>query len=317
MRLDQTLFGATFENPVLLAAGTCGFGEELRDVLDLKALGGIVTKSVTLEPRSGNPPPRVVEAGNAMLNSIGLANPGLERVCAEKLPWMREHLAGLQVFVSVAGHVPDEYWRIMEGLDAAGGFLGYELNLSCPNDTRLGGLPFALDPDALHEVVTGARGITERPLLVKLAPNVPDIGPVAEAAEAAGADAITLLNTMPGLIIDVDSRGAALGAGPGGLSGPALRSVGVHAVYRARQRTSIPLVGVGGITDASDALQYLLAGASLVQIGTATFADPRAAQRVVKGLARYGEGAGVANIRDLVGAFGEKESPVGASGGEH
>ena len=317
MRLEQTLFGATFENPVLLAAGTCGFGEELRDVLDLKALGGIVTKSVTLEPRSGNPPPRVVEAGNAMLNSIGLANPGLERVCADKLPWMTEHLGGLQIIVSVAGHVPEEYWRIVEGLDAVGGFLGYELNLSCPNDTRLGGLPFALDPDAIHQVVEGARGITERPLLVKLAPNVPDIGTVAEAAEVAGADGITLVNTMPGLIIDVDSRGAALGAGTGGLSGPALRSVGVHAVYRARQRTSIPLVGVGGITDAADALQYFLAGASLVQIGTATFADPRAAQRVVKGLTRYGERAGVANVRDLVGAFGGKESPVGASGGEH
>ena len=317
MRLGQTLFGESFQNPVLLAAGTCGFGQELRDVLDLNALGGIVTKSVTLEPRSGNPPPRVVEAGNAMLNSIGLANPGLETVCAEKLPWIKEHLAGVQVFVSVAGHVPDEYWRIVEGLDAVGGFLGYELNLSCPNDTRLGGLPFALDPDALHEVVTGVRELTERPMLVKLAPNVPDIGPVAEAAEAAGADGITLVNTMPGLIIDVDTGAAALGAGSGGLSGPALRSVGVHAVYRARQRTSVPLVGVGGITDANDALQYLLAGASLVQIGTATFADPRAAERVVRGLAHYGEGAGVDNIRDLVGAFGRKGSPVGASGGEH
>ena len=316
MRLGQTLFGASFQNPVLLAAGTCGFGQELREVLDLNALGGIVTKSVTLEPRSGNPPPRVVEAGNAMLNSIGLANPGLEKVCAQKLPWIKEHLAGVQVFVSVAGHVPEEYWRIVEGLDAVGGFLGYELNLSCPNDTRLGGLPFALDPDALHEVVTGVRGLTERPMLVKLAPNVPDIGSVAEAAEAAGADGITLVNTMPGLIIDVDTRGAALGAGPGGLSGPALRSVGVHAVYRARQRTSVPLVGVGGITNANDAVQYLLAGASLVQIGTATFADPRAAERVVRGLARYSEGAGVDDIRDLVGAFGRKESPVGASGGE-
>lgn len=317
MRLGQTIFGESFQNPVLLAAGTCGFGQELRDVLDLNALGGIVTKSVTLEPRSGNPPPRVVEAGNAMLNSIGLANPGLETVCAEKLPWIKEHLAGVQVFVSVAGHVPDEYWRIVEGLDAVGGFLGYELNLSCPNDTRLGGLPFALDPDALHEVVTGVRELTERPMLVKLAPNVPDIGPVAEAAEAAGADGITLVNTMPGLIIDVDTGAAALGAGSGGLSGPALRSVGVHAVYRARQCTSVPLVGVGGITDVNDALQYLLAGASLVQIGTATFADPRAAERVVRGLAHYGEGAGVDNIRDLVGAFGRKESPVGASGGEH
>jgi dihydroorotate dehydrogenase (NAD+) catalytic subunit len=315
MRLSQTLFGATFHNPVLLAAGTCGFGEELQDALDLSSLGGLVTKSVTLEPRLGNPPPRVVEAGNAMLNSVGLANPGLERVCSEKLPWMKEHLSGIQVFVSVAGHIPDEYWRIVEGLESVGGFLGYELNLSCPNDTRLGGLPFALDPEALRGVVEGARGVTDRPLLVKLAPNVPDIGPVAEAAEDAGADGITLVNTMPGLVIDIESRDAALGAGSGGLSGPALRAVGVHAVHRARECTSIPLLGVGGITETADALQYLLAGASLVQIGTATFADPRTAQRVAKGIARYGEKMGVGDIQHLIGAYQGTKRPVSVSGG--
>ncbi len=313
--LSQTLFGATFHNPVLLASGTCGFGEELRDALDLEALGGIVTKSVTLEPRAGSPAPRLVEAGNAMLNSVGLANPGLERVCSEKLPWMRDHLSGIQVFVSVAGHIPDEYWRIVEGLESVGGFLGYELNLSCPNDTRLGGLPFALDPEALRGVVEGARGLTDRPLLVKLAPNVPDIGPVAEAAEDAGADGVTLVNTMPGLVIDITSRSAALGAGSGGLSGPALRAVGVHAVHRARACTSVPLLGVGGITDAGDAIQYLLAGASLVQVGTATFADPRTAQTVAKGIARYGDKMGIENIQDLIGAYQGADRPVPVSGG--
>ena len=313
--LSQTLFGATFQNPVLLAAGTCGFGEELEDALDLDALGGIVTKSVTLEPRAGNPAPRVVEAGNAMLNSIGLANPGLERVCAEKLPWMTEHLSGIQVFVSVAGHIPDEYWRIIEGLESVGGFLGYELNLSCPNDTRLGGLPFALDPEALCGVVEGARKLTDRPLLVKLAPNVPDIGPVAEAAEDAGADGLTLVNTMPGLVIDIASRSAALGAGSGGLSGPALRAVGVHAVHRARACTSTTLLGVGGITTAEDAIQYLLAGASLIQIGTATFADPRAAQTVVTGIAQYVEKIRVENLQDLIGAYQGTDRPVSVSGG--
>ena len=313
--LSQTLFGATFHNPVLLASGTCGFGEELRDALDLEALGGIVTKSVTLEPRAGNPAPRLVEAGDAMLNSVGLANPGLARVCSEKLPWMREHLSGIQVFVSVAGHVPDEYWRVVEGLESVGGFLGYELNLSCPNDTRLGGLPFALDPEALRGVVEGARRVTDRPLLVKLAPNVPDIGPVAEAAEDAGADGVTLVNTMPGLVIDTTSRRPALGAGSGGLSGPALRAVGVLAVHRARACTSIPLLGVGGITVADDAIQYLLAGASLVQIGTATFADPRTAQTVAKGIARYGEKMGIENIQDLIGAYQGTDRPVHVSGG--
>ena len=250
-----------------------------------------------------------------MLNSVGLANPGLARVCSEKLPWMREHLSGIQVFVSVAGHIPDEYWRVVEGLESVGGFLGYELNLSCPNDTRLGGLPFALDPEALRGVVEGARRVTDRPLLVKLAPNVPDIGPVAEAAENAGADGVTLVNTMPGLVIDTTSRRPALGAGSGGLSGPALRAVGVLAVHRARACTSIPLLGVGGITVAEDAIQYLLAGASLVQIGTATFADPRTAQTVAKGIARYGEKMGVENIQDLIGAYQETDRPVQVSGG--
>jgi len=228
---------------------------------------------------------------------------------------MREHLSSIQVFVSVAGHVPDEYWRIIEGLESVGGFLGYELNLSCPNDTRLGGLPFALDPDALRVVVEGARKLTDRPLLVKLAPNVPDIGPVAEAAEDAGADGVTLVNTMPGLLIDIASRRAALGAGSGGLSGPALRAVGVHAVHRARACTSITLLGVGGITAAEDAIQYLLAGASLVQVGTATFADPRAAQRVVMGIARYTEKMGIENVQDLIGVVQGTDRPVPVSGG--
>jgi len=315
MRLEQTLFGVKFQNPILLAAGTCGFGEELGGVLNLGALGGIVTKSVTLEPRTGNAAPRVVEAGDAMLNSIGLANPGLQRVLEEKLPWMKEHLADIRVFVSVAGHTPEEFWRIVEGLEREEGFLGYELNLSCPNDTLRGGLPFALDCEALREVVVGARQLTQRPLLVKLAPNVPDIGPVAEAAEAAGAARITLLNTMPGLIIDVESKCAALGAGSGGLSGPALRAVGVHAVHRARACTTVPLVGVGGVTGTGDALQYLLAGASLVQIGTATFADPRAAQRVVAGIASYGERTGLESVTDLIGAYRAEGDAVSAHGG--
>lgn len=315
MRLEQALFGAKFKNPVLLAAGTCGFGEELQEVLNLGALGGIVTKSVTLEPRVGNAAPRVVEAGDAMLNSIGLANPGLERVREEKLPWISEHLSDIRVFVSVAGQTPDEFWRIVEGLEDEEGFLGYELNLSCPNDTGRGGLPFALDSEALREVVVGVRQLTRRPLLVKLAPNVPDIGPVAAVAEEAGADGVTLLNTMPGLIIDFETRQAALGAGSGGLSGPALRAVGVHAVHRARECTTVPLVGVGGITSTGDALQYLLAGASLVQIGTATFADPRAAERVVEGISNYGERTGAETVGNLIGAYPTTSNPNSPPGG--
>jgi dihydroorotate dehydrogenase (NAD+) catalytic subunit len=301
MRMDQTLFGATFRNPVLLAAGTCGFGEEVWEVMDLRALGGLVTKSVTLEPRAGNPAPRVAEFRAGMINSVGLANPGARAVRREKLPWMRDHLRPVQVFVSVAGHTPDEYLEIVRILDDADGFLGFELNLSCPNDTRRGSLPFALDPQALTQVVEGVRALTSRPILVKLAPNAPDLSQPARAAEEAGADGLTLVNTLPGLVLDPRTRGPALGAGAGGVSGPALRAVGVHAVWRVRQATGLPLLGVGGITSGEDAVQYLLAGASLVQMGTASFWDPRSPERVRNDLERFGRREGVAHVSELVG----------------
>ena len=301
MKLEQTLFGAYFQNPVLLAAGTCGFGEELAGVTDLTRLGGLVTKSITVEPRHGNPPPRVAEVGDAMINSIGLTNPGLARACTENLPWIRENLSEIRVFVSVAGHRTEDYFKIVERFDQEDGFLGFELNLSCPNDTRLGGLSFSLDPDALATVVRGVKDRTRRPVLVKLAPNTPDIGETAALAEAAGADGITLVNTMPGLVIDPRTRRPVIGAGAGGLSGPAMRAVAVHAVAKARARTTIPLIGVGGITNAEDAVQFFLAGASLVQVGTASFADPRAGERLVVGLERWGSDHGVGSLGELIG----------------
>lgn len=313
MRLEQTRFGVRFSNPVLLAAGTCGFGEELATVADLTALGGLVTKSVTCEPRLGNPAPRVAELPGAMMNSIGLANPGLEVVRRDKLPWIRENLASINVFVSVAGHTTEEYAAVVEGLDGEDGFLGFELNLSCPNDSGLGGLPFALDPAALQRTVAAVRRKTERPLLVKLAPNVPDIGAAAALAVQEGADGVTLINTMPGLVIDPETRLPNLGAGKGGLSGPALRAVGVAAVHAARGRIDAPIMGVGGITCAEDALQYILAGACLVQVGTASFADPRAANRIVEHLSEWGSRGGITDISTLIGAYGrvpeEPEEP--------
>jgi len=301
MNLEQDLFGLHFQNPVLLAAGTCGFGLELTDVLDLERLGGFVTKSVTVEPRAGNAAPRVAEVPGAMLNSIGLANPGLDAVRAEKIPWIRDNVKAARVFVSLAGHRTDEYLDMVAALDGDAGFDGYELNLSCPNDERLGGRSFSLDAEALTAVVQGVRQRTERPVLVKLAPNDPDIAATAALAEECGADGLTLVNTLPGLVIDPDTRRPAVGAGSGGLSGPALRAVGVHAVWKARSRVGIPVVGVGGISTASDALQYLLAGASLVQIGTATFADPATAVRVVGGLEAHGRRHGLSDLTDLVG----------------
>ncbi len=296
MDLRRDVFGTTFQNPVLLAAGTCGFGKELVDVVDLEALGGLVTKSVTLEPRAGNPAPRVAEFGAGMVNSVGLANPGLEAVRRTKLPWIREHLERARVFVSVAGHTPDEFVRIVEDLDGEEGFLGFELNLSCPNDDRLGGRPFSLDPEALDEVVSRVRARTERPLLAKLAPNDPELPRTARTAEDAGADGLTLVNTVPGLVLDPDGHGPALGAGAGGVSGPAIRPVGVRAVAEVREHAELPIVGVGGILSAADALEYLRAGAVLVQVGTATFADPRAAERIVADLEAWGRRRGVGSV---------------------
>lgn len=309
MRLTLELFGAHFQNPVMLAAGTCGFGQELVDVLDLDRLGGFVTKSVTLEPRRGNPAPRVAEFPGGMLNSIGLANPGLEAARREKLPWIAANVTRARVFVSLAGHTVEEFFRLVEGLDDAEGFLGFEVNLSCPNDAKRGGPPFALDPAAVDEIVSGCRRRTERPLLAKLAPNDLDLPRTVRVATDAGADGLTLVNTIPGLLLLPDTGDAELGAGPGGVSGPALLPVGIRAVETARKYTTLPLLGVGGILGAADAVSYARAGASLVQIGTASFADPRAGERTARDLASWGRAHGVAAWSDLVA---RAETAVGA-----
>lgn len=301
MRLQQTLFGTTFQNPVHLAAGTCGFGRELAELVDLDALGGLVTKSVTVEPRRGNPPPRVTEFGGGMLNSIGLTNPGVDAVRERELPWLRENVRRARVWVSVAGHSAEDYARVVATLDGEDGFLGFEINLSCPNDRGLGRRPFALDPDATCRVLTAVRERTDRPILAKLAPNAPDPAAVMRAAEDAGADGLTLVNTLPGLVLDPETGRDRLGAGKGGMSGPALRPVGVLAVREATEVTRLPLVGVGGIASTDDALEYLRAGAVLVQVGTASFADPRAALRVVEGLGRWGGGRDGSALSEVVG----------------
>lgn len=301
MKLDQSLFGTRFQNPVLLAGGTAGYGQELDRVVDLDALGGIVTKAVTPEPRSGNPPVRAAEYFAGMLNSIGLANVGLEGFRADKLPWLRDRLTRAQVLVNVAGAVVEDYVQVVERLDDQDGFLGYELNVSCPN-VKQGGAAFCARPDLLQEVVGEVRRRTRRPLIVKLAPNLPDIGATAVAAVDAGADGLTLINTFPGLLFDVDTRTTVLGAGTGGVSGPGVLPMGVHAVWQARKRVDVPIMGVGGIRSGDDAVQYLLAGASLVQIGTATFGDPRASERVLKELKQHGERHGIEHVGELVGA---------------
>ena len=299
--LTQHLFGVEFQNPVLLASGTCGYGEEYADVIAVDELGGIVTKAVTPEPRRGNPPTRISETPSGMINSIGLANVGLERFKREKLPWLRDNLRRAQVLVNVAGWTVADYVTVVRGLDDEDGFLGYEINVSCPNVE--GGTVFGTDENALGPLVRALREATERPLIIKLSPNVPDIGVFAEICEQNGADGLSTINTFPGMVVDIEARRPLIGNVTGGISGPAIMPMGVYATWVAASRVEVPVIGIGGIRDARDTLQYMLAGAALVQIGTAMFVDPFSAPDTIAGLNEYCDRDGVAELSALVGAL--------------
>lgn len=285
--LARTVFGVRFQNPLLLASGTAAFGQELAGVMDLDRLGGIVTKAVSVAPRPGNAPPRVAEFRGGMMNSIGLANPGVAAVRRDKLPWLAANLRQAQVLVNVVGFTEAEYAEVIAGLDDSGGFLGYELNLSCPN-TAAGGIEFGADPAAVARIVATCRAATKRPLVVKVSPALPDIVGIALAARDAGADGVSLVNTMPGFLYRADGKTPRLGNGNGGVSGPSLLPVGTLATRRVAERTGgeFPIIGVGGVTSAADLRQYLAAGAHLVAMGTAGLADPRQPERIVAALER-------------------------------
>jgi len=275
------LFGVAFQNPILLAAGTAGFGREVDGVIDLDALGGIVTKAVTPEPRRGHPGPRVAEFRGGMLNAVGLANPGLDAVAAHDLPWLarRCERRATRIIINVAGATVAEYVRVIERLTPLDAIAAFEINASCPN-TSAGGLEFGSEPGGLTELVRACRRASSRPLSVKLSPVLPDLPAMARVAQAEGADAVTLVNTIPGML---DRR---LGNGSGGLSGPALLPVGVLATRRVTEQVGIPVIGVGGVRTAADAREYLGAGARLVAIGTAALADPRVPARIARELTR-------------------------------
>jgi dihydroorotate dehydrogenase (NAD+) catalytic subunit len=284
--LSRTVFGRTFQNPLLLAAGTAGFGRELDGVMDLDRLGGLVTKAVSLAPRAGNPAPRVAEFRGGMLNSVGLANPGLARVREELLPWLARHLTRAQVLVNVVGFTVAEYAEVVSGLEGVPGIAAFELNLSCPN-TSAGGIEFGADPECVRRIVAGCRVRTRLPLSAKLSPVLPDIPGMAVVARDAGADAISVVNTLPGLLFAESGAAHRLGNGNGGVSGPALLPVGVLATARVVERTGgMPVIGVGGVRSADDVRQYLRVGASLVGIGTAALADPRLPERIIRDLER-------------------------------
>lgn len=301
-RLAVDLAGIPLQNPVWLASGTAGYGRELADVIRLDALGGVVTKAVSLEPRAGAPAPRVAEFGAGMVNAIGLANPGVEAVRAEHLPWLATHLEQARVLVNVVGYQVDDFARVVARLDDVPGKHGFELNVSCPN-VKAGGLEFGADPAALREVVRLARSATRLPLFVKLSPSLTDIAAAASIALDAGANGITLVNTLPGLVVDVEARRPVLGYGSGGMSGAGLLPVGVLATSKVFRATRAPIIGVGGIASATDALQYIIAGATAVAVGTAAMRDPSFPERLVVDLAAWCEVRGISSIATLTGTL--------------
>jgi dihydroorotate dehydrogenase (NAD+) catalytic subunit len=302
--MTTTAAGLTFRNPIVLAAGTAGFGREVDEVLDLSALGGIATKAVSVAPRKGAKPLRVSEFAGGMINAIGLANPGLDEVRADAMPWLARSCAGTRVIVNVVGYSVEEFETVVRGLDGEPGVDAFELNVSCPN-VKAGGLEFGADPNALSALVKASRAVTKRPIFVKLSPTLgAGIVDAARVAVDAGADGLTLVNTMPGLVVDTARRKPKIGFGTGGVSGPALLPFGLLATWRVGQALpGVPLIGLGGVSTANDAVQYLMAGATLVGVGTAALRDPRAPERIARGLAQWASAQGVQDLTSLIGTL--------------
>jgi dihydroorotate dehydrogenase (NAD+) catalytic subunit len=300
--LSVSAAGIEFQNPLLLAAGTAGYGRELDGVLNLDALGGLVTKAVSVEPRSGAPAPRVAEFEGGMINAVGLANPGMEEVASKHLPWLEKNLRRARVLVNVVANRVEDFSTVIARLEDSTIVSGYELNVSCPN-VKAGGVEFGADARTLAEVVTRSRAATRKAIFVKLSPTLPAIGQSAKTAADAGADGISVVNTLPGLVIDIETRRPALGFGTGGVSGSGLLPVGVLATHRVSDAVSIPVIGVGGINTATDIVQYVIAGASLVAIGTAAMQQPRLPEKLVADLAKWCERHAVRSLADLRGTL--------------
>jgi dihydroorotate dehydrogenase (NAD+) catalytic subunit len=301
MDLTFSLRGQRWDTLVGVASGTFGYAKEYDGLVDFAKIGAVFTKAITPEPRVGNPPPRLVETPGGMLNSIGLANVGVETFVRDKMDFLRRIPSA--VVVNVAGAREEDYESVVETLEAVEGIWGYELNVSCPN-VRHGGMALGTDPRLVEAITRRLRQKTERPLIVKLSPNVTDIGDTAAAAEAGGADAVSCINTLVGMLIDIKAKKTVLPLGTGGLSGPAILPVALAAVWKVARRVRIPVIGVGGITRWQDAVAHLLAGASAVEVGSGTFANPRLAEEVHEGIQNYAQEEGFASVADFHRALG-------------
>lgn len=291
-------------NPVIAASGTFGYGEEYAALTDIAQFGAIITKGISLEPVPGHPPPRIIETPSGMLNAIGLHNVGFCRFVAEKMPFLRQ--CQVPVIVNFYGTRIEEYAELAQRLSGVAGIAGLEANISCPN-VREGGISFGTDPQMAHNVVRAIRAATELTLIVKLTPNVTDIAAIAASVEEAGADALSLTNTFTGMVVDIETCRPALAHVTGGLSGPAIRPISVRMVWETVQRVSIPVIGIGGIITAADALQYFIAGARAVQIGTGLFVKPDAPQAIIEGLKEYLRSRGRADIHEIIGCLRSAE----------
>lgn len=299
VNLAVNLGGLTMKNPVTTASGTFAAGMEYSDFVDVSALGAVTTKGVSLNGWEGNASPRIAEVPSGMLNSIGLQNPGVAHLKSEELPWLREQ--GATTIVNVSGHSFDEYVQVIEALEDAP-VDAYEVNISCPN-VDAGGMTLGTHVPSVEKVVSLCREATSRPLIVKLTPNVTDITEIARAAEASGADAISLINTLLGMAIDVKRRRPVLARVVGGFSGPAVKPVALRMVWQCSKAVSVPILGMGGVTTGTDAVEFMLAGATAVAVGTANFMNPQATVDVVDGIIDYCEEQGVNDVNDLIGAL--------------
>lgn len=296
--LSVKIAGVKFSNPVLVASGTFGYGEEYKSLIDLNKLGGIVTKSITLEPREGHAPPRTLETPCGMLNAIGLANVGVEKFIEEKLPFLRS--IKTRIIVNVAGSTVNEYTEVVKRLNRGKGIDMLEINISCPN-VKEGGIAFGSKAKSAFECIKAVKEVSSYPIIAKLSPNVTDIVEIARAVEKAGADAISLINTLLGMAIDVEKKHPVLANITGGLSGPAIKPVALAMVWKVAKAVKVPVIGVGGIMSTDDALEFILAGASMIQVGTGNFVDPQTSIKIVNGLNGYCKNKRISKITDLVG----------------